>query len=590
MHMPRPGTDGRAFRVAVFLLMACCSRSGLDEGGLHEHTWRRAHGVGVQCSMQAPTHRAMRGPTPSRNRAADAVPQPPPLEHTPWAQDVGGPGATVEGYAVAVTRAGTPSSQARSKAPSTSAPGLSRATLSSAHSSRSSTTTEPDSGARRSSAPEAMVAWPRSRRQRGRGRRRGRRLLGGRLRRERRLRRRTLMSAGARDVFVAKLDPDGHYLWSERFGDAQEQTGLAIAIEPTGDVVATGGYFGTINFGGTTLTNTSSTWGAYLVRLWGSGGHVWSETFPNTVSCSFRRSQSIRRATSWRGHFEQSVDFGGGGLTAVGQDDIVVATYDPSGRYLWGKQFGASTASDYATGIRVDPAGNTVVTGYFNLTLDLGAGPMVSTGDATSSWLSSIRRAVPCGASASATPTASVWAAVWRSTTEATRRWPVRCMARRISAEEPSPGAVASPASSTLQGSIRRALHLVCRWCRSVGGIFGRERRGGGLRGQRLRDGGLSCRPARPGWQVARAHGAGGCVPRQGSPPNSPVLGQGRRAQVPRTLHADARLILPRGSGQPDYARRCSDHRAWTLRNDTSRSLALKAAVLAMQMQTLSPP
>jgi Beta-propeller repeat len=389
MHMPRPGTDGRASRVAVFLLLACCSRSGLHEAGLDEAGLHETHmdagspgpGAVFDAGSDSPNDA---GADAIEEQAGDAVPQPPPLEHTPWAQDVGGPGATVEGYAVAVDASGNVvvagtfegtvdfgSGPVASndvlgafveKLDNDGTPLWSETFVSSGSDGGNGLGVVAN-GVAVDTAGDVFVV----------GDFVGSVDFGGG----------PLVSAGARDVFVAKLDPDGHYLWSERFGDAQDQTGLAIAIEPTGDLVATGGYFGTINFGGTTLTNTSSTWGAYLVHLSGSGSHVWSETFPNTglVQLSALSVDSSGNVVAG-GYFEQSVDFGGGALTAVGQDDIVVATYDPSGRYLWSKQFGASTASDYTTGIGVDPAGNIVVTGYFNLTLNLGAGPMVSTGDA----------------------------------------------------------------------------------------------------------------------------------------------------------------------------------------------------------------
>jgi hypothetical protein len=60
----------------------------------------------------------------------------------------------------------------------------------------------------------------------------------------------TLTSAGSVDIFVAKYDPSGAYLWSRRFGDPSNQTVRNMGIDPSGNLLVTGLIFAPTDFGG----------------------------------------------------------------------------------------------------------------------------------------------------------------------------------------------------------------------------------------------------------------------------------------------------------------------------------------------------
>lgn len=75
-------------------------------------------------------------------------------------------------------------------------------------------------------------------------------VLAGQFREQFQLGAGTLASAGDYDLVVAKLDPDGNPKWAERFGDAQMDRTFGIAIDPpTGDILVTGQFLGTLDFG-----------------------------------------------------------------------------------------------------------------------------------------------------------------------------------------------------------------------------------------------------------------------------------------------------------------------------------------------------
>jgi len=59
-----------------------------------------------------------------------------------------------------------------------------------------------------------------------------------------------LTSAGGEDIFVAKLDAAGNHVFSRRFGDADAtQRAEAIAVDPGDNVLVSGVFEGTVDFG-----------------------------------------------------------------------------------------------------------------------------------------------------------------------------------------------------------------------------------------------------------------------------------------------------------------------------------------------------
>ena len=80
------------------------------------------------------------------------------------------------------------------------------------------------------------------------------------------------------------------------------------------------------------------------------------------------------------GIFSGTVNFGGGNLVSAGDFDIFVAKYNASGVHQWSRRFGSAERSTSGTDVAVDGSGNVFVTGYFSGTVDFGGGNLVSAG------------------------------------------------------------------------------------------------------------------------------------------------------------------------------------------------------------------
>lgn len=76
-----------------------------------------------------------------------------------------------------------------------------------------------------------------------------------------------MLSLGDYDGYVVKLAPDGSHLWSRRLGGAQSDSVWRVAFDSSGSILASGGFAGSVDFGGRTLSATSSVEDAFALKL-----------------------------------------------------------------------------------------------------------------------------------------------------------------------------------------------------------------------------------------------------------------------------------------------------------------------------------
>jgi len=188
-----------------------------------------------------------------------------------------------------------------------------------------------------------------------------------------------LTSAGAADLFVARLDPAGTFLWGKRFGDAVGQAGKGIAVDGQGNVILVGDIAGTVDFGGGALISAGGT-DVGVIKLDPAGTHIYSKLFGNTAAQTVSRVavDSVGNLLL-TGSAAGKVDFGGGLLSSVGGTDIFVAKLTAGGVHLWSKLYGAAGNQD-GRDIAVDPGGAVLVAGDFTTTADFGGGVLTSAG------------------------------------------------------------------------------------------------------------------------------------------------------------------------------------------------------------------
>ena len=191
----------------------------------------------------------------------------------------------------------------------------------------------------------------------------------------------TRLSNGERDVFLAKYDENGNYLWALTWGSIEHDKGLGIDVDTSGAIYVTGYFREMTDFDpsdGTDLHFAVSDEDFFLSKFDSSGNFQWARTWGGSdedkgESVSVDDSGNIYVA----GRFMFTVDFDPGPGTDLhssnGLFDISLSKFSSNGDFQWARTWGAAQ-SDEGFAVTVDGAGNSYVTGYFQDTVDFDTG------------------------------------------------------------------------------------------------------------------------------------------------------------------------------------------------------------------------
>lgn len=183
-----------------------------------------------------------------------------------------------------------------------------------------------------------------------------------------------LISAGSRDIFVAKLDgATGKVKWAVKAGGKAQEYATALAVNSKDEIFITGqmdvlpaGSTGGSVFGGTTLVVKAFN-DVFVAKLDSTGKFLWAVGAGGSQE---ERGEGIAVDASgniWVTGYSTSSDamFGTHALAAGKYPDIFVTKLDATGKFLWVQEFGG-TSYDYGLAMAVDANGNGLVAGRFS--------------------------------------------------------------------------------------------------------------------------------------------------------------------------------------------------------------------------------
>jgi hypothetical protein len=172
---------------------------------------------------------------------------------------------------------------------------------------------------------------------------------------------------------LLKFDPDGILLWNRQFRCAGRARRPRVAVDVDGNIVVSGQFIGSMVFGLNRL-ESSTQWDLYLAKLDVHRTHVWSMCHPAKNTTGFGVAVEPAGNVVLSGAAQKSIDFGSGAPQSDnGVRAMFLAKKDPSGKMLFATRFTGDKASRFdPASPAVDSRGATIVASYFEGAIDLG--------------------------------------------------------------------------------------------------------------------------------------------------------------------------------------------------------------------------
>jgi len=179
----------------------------------------------------------------------------------------------------------------------------------------------------------------------------------------------SLTTAGISDAFVTKTTKNGNFLWAVQAGGIGSCRGLAIKADAAGNSYVTGYYYGTATFSGQTITSVGQQ-DIFIAKYNTAGALVWVQSAGGPMA-DIGNAITIDNAGNVlvTGQFAGTANFGAFSLTSnTGNVNVFTTKLDANGNFLWANM-GSGPHTDRGLGIGCDPAGNIYVTGQFTDTI-----------------------------------------------------------------------------------------------------------------------------------------------------------------------------------------------------------------------------
>ena len=172
-----------------------------------------------------------------------------------------------------------------------------------------------------------------------------------------------LVSSGQDEIFLMKLNSNGDRLWLRKAGGTNTDEAYCTALDSSGNVYIAGRFTSVATFGSTNLTSAGSH-DMFLAKYDLNGNFLWARRgggvnvdYANAVCTDSSGNVLVT------GVFSSTATFGNSVLTSGGSKDAFVVKYDSAGNVLWANSFGGAS-DDSSFSIAADSAGNVFVSGW----------------------------------------------------------------------------------------------------------------------------------------------------------------------------------------------------------------------------------
>ncbi|ESU29081.1 hypothetical protein FLJC2902T_11180 [Flavobacterium limnosediminis JC2902] len=185
-----------------------------------------------------------------------------------------------------------------------------------------------------------------------------------------------LTSVGFGDLFIAKYDSNGNYLWAKTIGKTSNyidsNTIKSIATDSNGNLYISGHFYNSLDFdpsAASAVLTAVQFQDIFFAKYNTSGNYIWAKAIGGNW---YDKSNALHATSSGNifiaGSFSDTVDFDPSpavtNLMAGGQNAMYFAAYDTNGNFIWVKGF---TGLDYGEfeSIAVNQSGQLYLSGKF---------------------------------------------------------------------------------------------------------------------------------------------------------------------------------------------------------------------------------
>jgi hypothetical protein len=182
------------------------------------------------------------------------------------------------------------------------------------------------------------------------------------------------------DVVLAKFDTNGEYVWAQRFGNAFNDVAGGLAVDASGQITIAGSFEnkGTISFGPGDEHKSAGEADIYVARFANDGKLVWARTYGGErVDVANDVAVDSAGNAVVTGWFEGTVELGGTAVSTNGGNnkDVFVLKLDAKGAMVWARTFGDHD-HDQGRAVAIDDKGDVYVSGLYRFSLSLLSPPV----------------------------------------------------------------------------------------------------------------------------------------------------------------------------------------------------------------------
>lgn len=193
-----------------------------------------------------------------------------------------------------------------------------------------------------------------------------------------------LTSAGMADIFISKQDSLGNFLWVKRAGGVNSDRAHSITMDNFGNLLITGVFRDSAGFGNSTLVSSGNSQDIFIAKLDLNGNFIWARSFGGTdTDIASKIITDISGNSIVCGEFKGTSSFGlftfsSAPYPAIMQQqagqpsyDALIFKIDANGNVLWAKA-GTAPYDDRAVSVTTDNLKNIYVCGQYSDTISFG--------------------------------------------------------------------------------------------------------------------------------------------------------------------------------------------------------------------------